>query len=337
MHGDESTKAGTRRRGTAAGPGGRADAGESTGATHRRQAGNKVGTEWRHSLVSFPPDPAAPLAPGRSAPVPGTRAPKCRAKDACAAPPLPARAECRRLHELGQPSGPLLTVAEGERPSAGAAVLTHPAFDRPPVVNARRPGPKRGAVSLAAARRQRQAAAARYGAPGVAQGLRPASAVHDLRADLTAAPDCTPAERATIAAALGVLDARLRRPGAVLDSPRSARELLALHLAGRQTEGFGALFMDSQHAVIEFAVLFEGTLAQTVVHPRELVRRALLLNAAAVILAHNHPSGMPEPSRGDVLVTQAAKAALALVDVVVLDHVIVGRLSAVSMAERGMV
>lgn len=337
MHGDEQNKAETRRQGTAAADEARADAGGPAGAEYRRQGGNKVGTEWRRSPESSPSGRAALPALAHRAPMPGTRAPKLRAKDPCAAPPAPTRAECRRLHELGQPSGPFLAVAEREGRSEGAAVLTHPAFDRPPVVNARRPGPKRGAVSLAAARRQRIAAAARYEGPHEAQRGCPSNVTHDLRADLATAGDCSPAERATIGAALGVLDARLRRPGAVLDSPRRARELLALHLSGRHTEGFGALFVDSQHAVIEFAVLFEGTLAQTVVHPRELVRRALLLNAAAVILAHNHPSGVPEPSRADVLVTQAAKTALALVDVVVLDHVIVGRLSAVSMAERGMV
>ncbi|MFO1267588.1 MAG: JAB domain-containing protein [Rubrivivax sp.] len=195
-------------------------------------------------------------------------------------------------------------------------MLKHPAFDRAPVVNLLRPGPKRGVVSLAAARRR--------------------GAVHDLSAEV-AGSQCAPAERATIAAALKVLGSTLRRPGAVLDSPGRTRELLALHLAGRQREGFGALFVSSRYAVIEFAMLFDGTLPHTAVHRRELVRRALLLNAAGVILAHNHSSGLPEPSRADELMTRAIKAALALVGVVVLDHVIVGRLSAVSMAERGMV
>jgi DNA repair protein RadC len=144
-------------------------------------------------------------------------------------------------------------------------------------------------------------------------------------------------EAQTVAAALAVLDARLRRPGAVMDSPGRVRQFLALHLAERTSEGFAVLFLDGQHAVIEFAVMFEGTLTQTSVYPREVVRRALALNAGAVILAHNHPSGNPEPSRADEYLTASLKQALALVEVRVLDHIVIGRLSAVSMAERGMV
>lgn len=121
-----------------------------------------------------------------------------------------------------------------------------------------------------------------------------------------------------------------------MDSPQQVREFLALHLAERECEAFGVLFLDSKHALIEFVVMFEGTLSQTSVYPREVTKRALALNAAAVILAHNHPSGDPEPSVQDEHLTGVLRHALALVDVRVIDHVTVGRLRAVSMAERGM-
>lgn len=221
---------------------------------------------------------------------------------------------------------------DGAAPERGA-VLTHPAFDRPPVQNERRRGNKAGAVSLAVVRRKRQAASFRDAA-----SARCCAPVHDL---MTGRATATP-ERAALAgdeligAALACLDARLRRPGAVFESPHQVREFLALQLAARDREAFAVLFLDGQHALIEFAVMFEGTLTQTSVYPREVVRRALMLNASAVILAHNHPSGMPEPSRADEHLTQALKAALSLVEVHALDHMIVGRLCVVSMAERGL-
>jgi DNA repair protein RadC len=92
-----------------------------------------------------------------------------------------------------------------------------------------------------------------------------------------------------IDAALAILARRVSEPGGVIDSPGAARELVHLHLAQCERERFGVLFLNGQHAVIGFEVLFEGTLTQTSVHPREVARRALQLNAAAVILAHNHP------------------------------------------------
>jgi DNA repair protein RadC len=97
------------------------------------------------------------------------------------------------------------------------------------------------------------------------------------------------------------------------------------------------LFLDSQHRAIAFESMFRGTISQTSVHPGEVVRSALLHHAAAVILGHNHPSGRVQPSRADETLTQTLKAALALVDVRVLDHVIVGGGKALSMAERGLV
>lgn len=142
-------------------------------------------------------------------------------------------------------------------------------------------------------------------------------------------------EQAVIDAALAILARQLREPGAACDSPASVREYLRLHLAQCERERFGVLFLDSQYSLIAFEVLFEGTLAHVSVHPREVVKRALHLNAAAVILAHNHPSGTAEPSRADELLTTALRAALQLIDVRVLDHCVIGWPSVVSMAERG--
>lgn len=222
----------------------------------------------------------------------------------------------------------VLVVAEpepGGEAAAGCKVLKHPAFDRPAVHNERRPGRKRGAVSLAAERR-RQAQAAE-----VQRQARRSGAAHDVRAELAGGADAE-----LIGAALAALDATLRRPGVVFNTPQRAREFLALHLAPRDREAFAVLFLDGQHALIEFAVLFEGTLTHSPVYPREVVRRALKVNAGAVILAHNHPSGNPEPSVADEFLTHALKAALAMVEIRLLDHYIVGRLIVLSMAERGL-
>ncbi|MFA6061128.1 MAG: DNA repair protein RadC [Gallionella sp.] len=124
--------------------------------------------------------------------------------------------------------------------------------------------------------------------------------------------------------------------GDVLSSPRAVRDYLKLLLAGRGQEVFLVLFLDTQHRVIAFEELFHGTLSQTSVYPREVVKRALAHNAAAVILAHNHPSGVTEPSQADQLLTSALKQALALVDVTVLDHFVVAAGQTLSFAERGL-
>ncbi|MDD2721743.1 MAG: DNA repair protein RadC [Gallionella sp.] len=121
-----------------------------------------------------------------------------------------------------------------------------------------------------------------------------------------------------------------------LSSPRVVRDYLQLLLAGRQQEVFMVLFLDTQHRVIACEEMFHGTLSQTSVYPREVVKRALLHNAAAVILAHNHPSGVAEPSQSDQLLTGALKQALALVDVRVLDHFVVAVGQTLSFAERGL-
>jgi DNA repair protein RadC len=123
---------------------------------------------------------------------------------------------------------------------------------------------------------------------------------------------------------------------AVFDSPEAVKHYLQLHIAARPHEVFAALFLDAQHRLIALEELFRGTLTQTSVYPREVVMRALHHHAAAVVLAHNHPSGCAEPSRADEALTQTLKAALALVDVRVLDHFVVTSNLAVSMAELGL-
>jgi DNA repair protein RadC len=121
-----------------------------------------------------------------------------------------------------------------------------------------------------------------------------------------------------------------------LSSPRAVRDYLRLLLAGREHEIFVILLLDAQHRVIATEELFRGTLTQTSVYPREVVKSALRHNCAAVIFAHNHPSGVAEPSHADELLTRSLKAALTLVDVQVLDHFIVAGTRTLSFAERGL-
>ena len=123
----------------------------------------------------------------------------------------------------------------------------------------------------------------------------------------------------------------------VLSSPGSVRDYLRMSLAGRDYEVFMVLFLDAQNRVIESEEMFRGTLTQTSVYPREVVKRSLFNNAAAVIFAHNHPSGVAEPSHADEVLTQALKQALALVDVKVLDHFVIAGAGLMSFAERGLV
>jgi DNA repair protein RadC len=122
----------------------------------------------------------------------------------------------------------------------------------------------------------------------------------------------------------------------VIDSPQALRDYVRLRLGERDHEVFAVLFLDSQHRLITMEDLFRGTLCQTSVYPREVVLRALYHHAAAVVFAHNHPSGLVEPSRSDIALTTNLKAALALVDVHVLDHVIVSRTDATTFAEKGL-
>jgi DNA repair protein RadC len=126
------------------------------------------------------------------------------------------------------------------------------------------------------------------------------------------------------------------RQGNALTSPEAVRDYLRLSLATLPHEAFMALFLDSQHRLLAAEELFRGTLAQTSVYPREVLKAALAHNAAAVIFAHNHPSGVAEPSRADELLTQALKQALSLVDIRTLDHFVVAGSQVVSFAERGL-
>jgi DNA repair protein RadC len=121
-----------------------------------------------------------------------------------------------------------------------------------------------------------------------------------------------------------------------MSSPRAVREFLQLSLSGRANEVFVALFLDAQNRLIASEELFRGTLTQTSVYPREVVKAALRNNAAAVIFAHNHPSGVAEPSRADELLTQSLQQALSLVEIKTLDHFIVAGSRTVSFAERGL-
>jgi len=135
--------------------------------------------------------------------------------------------------------------------------------------------------------------------------------------------------------ALQLLDERMRN-GPTLQSPDTVRDYLKLLLHDREREVFVAVFLDAQHRVISADELFRGTLSQTSVYPREVVKAALKRNAASVIFAHNHPSGVAEPSRSDELLTRALKDALALIEVTVLDHFVVAGPASVSFAERGL-
>ena len=149
-----------------------------------------------------------------------------------------------------------------------------------------------------------------------------------------------PAKRAEIVAVLELarraLASQLQQK-TVFASPQAIRDYLQLQLGSREHEIFAVLFLDASHRLIVLEEMFRGTLTQTSVYPREVVVRALALNAANVVLAHNHPSGSAQASRADEAITQTLKAALALVDVRVLDHFIVTSTQAVSMAELGLI
>jgi DNA repair protein RadC len=127
------------------------------------------------------------------------------------------------------------------------------------------------------------------------------------------------------------------RFGPALTSPRAARDFLIARLRDRDHEVFCCLFLDTRHRLLGFDELFRGTLDGASVHPREVVKTALARNAAAVILAHNHPSGVAEPSQADEIITTRLRDALALVDIRLLDHLIVGDGTCASLAERGLV
>jgi DNA repair protein RadC len=158
-------------------------------------------------------------------------------------------------------------------------------------------------------------------------------------ADVAAVRGVGPAKCAELAAVVELARRSLTeeaRAGDALASPQAVRDYLRLLLAGRPYEVFVGLYLDSQNRLLAAEELFRGTLAQTSVYPREVVKAALANNAAAMIFAHNHPSGVAEPSRADELLTQALKHALSLVDVRTLDHFVVAGGKLVSLAERGL-
>ncbi len=159
------------------------------------------------------------------------------------------------------------------------------------------------------------------------------------RDELSAEPGVGPAKYANLQAAVELARRQAREGlerGDTMGSPEQTRQFLSLHLQGSQREVFCCLFLDSQNALIRCEDLFKGTLDGAAVYPREVVQRALQLNAAAVILAHNHPSGVAEPSQADRRITERLQAALALLDIRVLDHIIVGAGQLYSFAERGL-
>ncbi|HWP19278.1 MAG TPA: DNA repair protein RadC [Burkholderiaceae bacterium] len=158
-------------------------------------------------------------------------------------------------------------------------------------------------------------------------------------AELAGVKGLGPAKRAELVAVLELARRALAselqaRP--VFEAPQQVKDYLRLHLSGKPHEVFAVLFLDAQNRLLVMEELFRGTLTQTSVYPREVVKRALAHNAAGVLLAHNHPSGLAEPSKADEYLTQTLKSALALVDVRVLDHFVVGHGDVVSFAERGL-
>jgi DNA repair protein RadC len=158
-------------------------------------------------------------------------------------------------------------------------------------------------------------------------------------ADLAGVKGLGPAKRAQFEAAIELARRSLKdelRTANALTSPGAVRDYLRLAIAEREHEVFVCLWLDAQHRVTACEELFRGTLTQTSVYPREIVKAALKANAAAVIFAHNHPSGAAQPSQADELLTRNLKEALALVDVKVLDHFVVAGHQALSFAERGL-
>ena len=167
-----------------------------------------------------------------------------------------------------------------------------------------------------------------------------AGLLHASADDLSRIKGLGPAKRAELVAVLELARRALAqqlREREVFGSPQAVKHYLQLHLAAKAHEVFAVLFLDSQNRLIALEELFRGTLTQTSVYPREVVLRALHHHAAAVVLAHNHPSGSVQPSRADEALTRTLKTTLALIDVRVLDHVIVAPGAALSMAEEGLV
>lgn len=137
--------------------------------------------------------------------------------------------------------------------------------------------------------------------------------------------------------ALSVLEKRLRRaPKMVANSPETVSNFLKLKLAEKESEVFAVMFLDTRHQLICYREMFNGTIDGASVYPREVVKAALQHNAAAIIIAHNHPSGVPDPSTADEKITQRLKDACNLLEIRLLDHVIIGGMDTVSFAEKGL-
>ena len=136
--------------------------------------------------------------------------------------------------------------------------------------------------------------------------------------------------------AIALLEQRVFKAGPLLDQPQAVKDYLRLKLVAEPNEVFAIVFMNSQHRVLAYEPMFKGTLDSTAVYPRVVVQRALELNAGAVIFSHQHPSGCTEPSSADRVLTDRLKAALALIDVRVLDHIIIGQGTPYSFAESGL-
>ena len=152
------------------------------------------------------------------------------------------------------------------------------------------------------------------------------------------ARELAPTDQQTIRVALTLLERQLREPGAPFTSSNAVRDWLRLQLASLEREEFTVLFLDNQHRLVAHETLFTGTINHTQVHPREVVKSGLRYNAAAAVLAHNHPSGVAEPSDADTQLTRELKQVLALIDVKVLDHfIVVGMAEPFSFAEQGVI
>ena len=144
------------------------------------------------------------------------------------------------------------------------------------------------------------------------------------------------AEEEVLAYSLSILETKLRGAGEIMSSPTLIKTYLRTLLQETPYEVFGVILLDAQNRLMHCEEMFRGTLSQTAVYPREVVTLALKRNAAGIVFFHNHPSGLAEPSHADQLLTSALKQALALVDVKVLDHFIVGGYNVLSFAERGL-
>ena len=161
-------------------------------------------------------------------------------------------------------------------------------------------------------------------------------AQYAVNREINAAVAVAAVEDEIIARALKILGRRMRSAGALMDAPQVVRDWLRLRVGGKPHEEFGCIWLNARHEVIEAGELFRGTLTQTSVYPREVVKEALRHNAAAVIFYHNHPSSAAEPSTADEFLTRNLKDALAMVDTKVLDHFVVTATAMTSFAERGL-